>query len=131
MVLEAPQTCIRLHSHPGNGSEGNLGGLEEEDLLHSLWDSQAASVWKICRSRGEPGADPESCSSQHGREQGRRISIHLPSSLWMGLQKQFLPLHSTLLSTCNCDQQHGPRQLLLSAVPLYFCCAGSTEPSKG
>lgn len=46
MVLEAPQTCIRLQSHPGNGSGGNLGGLEEEDLLHSLWDGQAASVWK-------------------------------------------------------------------------------------
>lgn len=134
MVLEAPQTCIRLHSHPGNGSGGNLGGLKEEDLLHSLWGGQAASVWKtlvwaqtrpdqdqeemcpasppqclvlfkwleklktggewvpwglLSRSEhlhepvGEPGlgTDPESCSPQHSGEQGRRISIHLPSLL--------------------------------------------------
>lgn len=134
MVLEAPQTCIRLHSHPGNGSGGNLGGLKEEDLLHSLWGGQAASVWKtlvwaqtrpdqdqeemcpasppqclvlfkwleklktggewvpwglLSRSEhlhepvGKPGlgTDPESCSPQHSGEQGRRISIHLPSLL--------------------------------------------------
>lgn len=44
MVLEAPQTSIRMHSVPGKGSGGDLGGLEEEDLLHFLWGSQAASV---------------------------------------------------------------------------------------
>lgn len=40
----------------------------------------AQKVGAPARARGEPGLCPdlESCSSQHSREQGRRISIHLP-----------------------------------------------------
>lgn len=60
MVLEAPQTCIRLHSHPGNGSGGNLAGLKEEDLLHSLWGGQAAYLWKTlvwAQTRSDQGQE--------------------------------------------------------------------------
>lgn len=43
----------------------------------------AQQVGAPARARGEPGlgTDPESCSPQHSGEQGRRISIHLPSLL--------------------------------------------------
>lgn len=62
MVLEALQTCIRLHSHPGNGNGGNLGGLEEEDLLHFLHDSQADP--RVGTARTRPGSGGGDVSSQ-------------------------------------------------------------------
>lgn len=44
-----------------------LGGLEEEDLLHSLWDHQAASVWKIlvwAQTRADQAQEEEMCPSR-------------------------------------------------------------------
>lgn len=68
VVLVAPQPCPRLHSHPGNGDGGDLGGLEKRRICciscGASWGSLCAEDPHVGLNKPRPGSEGGDVSRQ-------------------------------------------------------------------